>query len=141
MDWAPKPQLLLLCAVGVIAIALALIASLTSDDEARPPVSVRLQPGAELPATTAEPAPPPLSQSTFVATPDAVAALRLTPAAVFRATQGYDADDGVTCGEVASSADDKNYRRFVYIESAKAGFVDDGGPAFARIAATACRTR
>lgn len=77
----------------------------------------------------------------FAVTPEVLAALRLPSGSVFRATITPDADDGVTCGEVSSSQGDRRFRRFVYIASAKAGFIDDGGAIFRQISATSCTKR
>jgi hypothetical protein len=71
-------------------------------------------------------------------TPDVLQALKLPPTAVFRDTTLKDADDRVICGEVARSPGDRTFRRFVYIAESKAGFVDDGGAAFAQIDAATC---
>lgn len=77
----------------------------------------------------------------FAPTPEVLAALKLPAGSTFRAMITPDADDGVTCGEVSSSQGDRRFRRFVYIASAKAGFVDDGGPVFRQISATSCNKR
>jgi hypothetical protein len=84
----------------------------------------------------ARPATPP-----FSASPEILAALSLPAGSVFRGVTTLDVDDGVTCGEVSSSQGDRSFRRFVYIASARSGFVDDGGPVFRQISATSCTQR
>lgn len=79
--------------------------------------------------------------ASFSASPEVLAALRLPAGSVFRGTASYDADDGVVCGEVSSSQGDRSFRRFVYIASARTGFVDDGGQIFRQINATSCVMR
>lgn len=99
---------------------------------AEQPTSSR--PGGKQPASVAESAPIPASS-------EVLAALHLPADSVFRGTVTSDSDDGVICGEVASTQDARGFRRFVYIASAKTGFVDDGGQVFRRISATSCAAR
>lgn len=77
----------------------------------------------------------------FVATPEILKALSLPSQAVFRKTALADRSDGVICGEVSKSPRDSNFKRFVYIGSAKSGFIDDGGTVFKQISATSCTSR
>lgn len=75
----------------------------------------------------------------FLPTPDILSALSLPAEAVFRDVVRVDKGDAVICGTVGRSQADNNFRRFVYIGSAKTGFVDDGGKLFAQINAASCK--
>lgn len=92
------------------------------------------RPGGEQPSSIPKSVP-------FPASTEVLAALHLPADSVLRGGVTSDSDDGVTCGEVASSQDARGFRRFVYIASAKTGFVDDGSQDFRRISATACAAR
>lgn len=140
-------------AIGAVAIViLTAIAWLwvKADADPQPPQGVVVvkqdrpvaaQPAAG-PVPIAGPTPPVADTSApFVATPEILKALALPAEAVFRETALVDKSDAVTCGEVSRSPRDDSFRRFVYIGSAKSGFVDDGGPVFKQISAASCKPR
>lgn len=136
-----KPVHRWLLLIAVLAASGGIWLMTTAKQEEPAPVLVTIaaqttssRPGGKQPSSVPKSAPSPAST-------EVLAALHLPADSVFRGTVTSDSDDGVTCGEVASSQDARGFRRFVYIASAKTGFVDDGGQVFRRISATSCAAR